>query len=254
MTRAARPSNSVANRISLRVMKTGAGLVGRRQAAIRVEGREHLPKSGPALLAARHYHHLLDGCALLSSIDRPVHILVALDWVKGGAGRRLMETACGMARWPVVLRGDGLAGQSAGTAFRSDESRRYLRTAVRESVELLRSGELLVVFPEAYPNIDPAYTPKSSPDAFLPFRPGYLRLVKLAQRNATCVPIVPVGFAYLEQPSGRWSVTMRIGEPLHLTADTNREHVARTVEERVRALSGLAPVADLSPVREAVLS
>ncbi len=243
---------TVANRISAKVMKTGAGVIGRRQADIRVEGLEHLPRRGPALLAARHYHHLLDGCALLSAIDRPLHILVALDWVKGGVGRRLMETACGMARWPVVLRGDGLARQAGATAFHSDEARRYLRAAVQESVELLRDGELLVVFPEAYPNIDPAYTPKTSPDTFLPFRPGYLRLVQLAQRDGTHVPIVPVGFAYTEQPGGRWSLTMRVGTPVSLHADTSRDQVAQEVEERVRALSEPVPVSAISPIREAV--
>lgn len=245
---------TVANRVSMKVMKAGAGVIGRRQADIQAEGLEHLPRRGPVLVAARHYHHLLDGCALLSSIDRPVHILVALDWVKGRPTRRLMETACGMARWPVVLRGDGLTQQVGTSAFRSGEARRYLRVARREAVDLLRSGELLVVFPEAYPNIDPAYTPKSTADAFLPFRPGYLRLVELAQRDGAHVPIVPVGFTYREQPGHRWSVTMRVGQPVYLHAHTSRDQIARSVEERVQVLSELVVAPALSPVGEVVAS
>lgn len=247
--------STIVRSISAKVMKTGAGVVGRRQADIRVEGLEHLPSRGPALLAARHFHHLLDGCALVSTIDRPVCILVALDWVQGRIGRRLMEATCGMARWPVILRGDGLAGQRGSTAFRADEARRYLRTAVSESIQLLRAGELLVVFPEAYPNIDPAYTPKTSPETFLPFRDGYLKLVERAQRDGTRVPIVPVGFAYMEQPNGRWSLMMRMGEPVNLNTDgeSNREHVARLVEDRVYALSEPSPTAARA-VEEAVAS
>ena len=35
---------------------------------LRVEGLEHLPASGPAIIAARHYHHFYDGAALLTTM------------------------------------------------------------------------------------------------------------------------------------------------------------------------------------------
>jgi len=210
-------------------------MLSRKDLSLTVEGVEQLPKRGPVLIAARHYHHLYDGCALVRSADRPLHILVALDWVESGMKRRLMERACGLAGWPVVLRGDGLARQP-GSAFRSHEARRYLRGAVRESVDLLRAGEALVVFPEAYPNIDPAFTPKTGDD-FLPFRSGFVRLVELAQRNGTTrVPIVPAGFVYARNDAG-WTATLRYGEPVLLDGSANRSEVAARVEEQVRALS-----------------
>jgi putative membrane protein len=169
--------------------------------------------------------------------DRPVHILVALDWVKHGLERSLMERACRLARWPVVLRGDGLSRQSGQTAYTADEGPVYLRRAVRESVELLRAGELLVVFPEAYPNVDPAYTPKTG-DGFLRFRPGFVRLVELAQRDGqTRVPIIPTGFAYEPLPGGRWHVVMRFGQPIWLDDPSDVAGVARAVEDQVRYFS-----------------
>ena len=240
--------------VTQRVLTTGAKVLDARGMELRVEGAENLPSSGPVLVAARHYHHLNDGCAIVATAGRPAHILVALDWVKGGLGRGLMERACRMARWPVVLRDDGLAGQADGSAYRAGESRRYLRRAVRESVELLRAGELLVVFPEAYPNIDPAYTLKRD-DAFLPFRPGFIRLVEMAERDGqTRVPIVPVGFAYEPLPGKRWQVMMRVGAPVWLDRATDRAHVVRIIEDQVRALSVPVEPVSVTVPREAVSS
>lgn len=45
-------------------------------------GMEHIPARGPALIVARHYHHLFDGLAMFAAISRPFYIVVALDWVK----------------------------------------------------------------------------------------------------------------------------------------------------------------------------
>jgi carotene biosynthesis associated membrane protein len=223
-----------------RVMAVGARGIAGRKLDLAVEGAEHLPAHGPVLIAARHYHHLYDGCALIATAPRPLRILVGLDWVKSGATRRLMELACGMVRWPVVLREDGLTARGGARVYRPEEYRRYLHRALRESVALLRAGEALVVFPEAYPTIDPHWTPKAEQgeDAFLPFRPGFIRLVELAQRDGvTRVPIIPVGFAYAPLGKDRWRVTLRLGAPLLLEPSTDHALLAQTVEAQVHALS-----------------
>jgi 1-acyl-sn-glycerol-3-phosphate acyltransferase len=41
-----------------------------RRADVRVEGLGHLPATGPAVIAARHFHHFYDGCALLAVVPR----------------------------------------------------------------------------------------------------------------------------------------------------------------------------------------
>jgi 1-acyl-sn-glycerol-3-phosphate acyltransferase len=45
-------------------------------------GTEHIPANGPALIVARHYHHLFDGLALFAVLPRHFHIVVTLDWVQ----------------------------------------------------------------------------------------------------------------------------------------------------------------------------
>jgi hypothetical protein len=56
---------------------------------------------------------------------------------------------------------------------------------------------VVVVFPEGYPNVDPAFARKADDDAFLPFERGYERIIALAQREAGVrVAVVPLGFQY----------------------------------------------------------
>jgi putative membrane protein len=205
-----------------------------RRVDLRVEGIEHLPRSGPALIAARHFHHFYDGCALLAIVQRPLHLVVTLDWVANPAGRRVMEPACRAAGWPVVPRPDDAAGDRGGAA---DVAR--LRAATRESVGLLRAGQMLLVFPEGYPNVDPGYTPKTDDDAFLPFRSGFLRFVAIAERDGqTHVPVVPVGLEY--RRGDRWGLTVRFGAPVALDPERGYAELAHVIEEQVRRLSGHA--------------
>lgn len=209
------------------------------QVDLRVEGLASLPPRGPALIAARHFHHLYDGCALLTVAPRPMRLMVTLDWVSNPAGRWVMMGACRVAGWPVVPRSaangaDGAAGGRGGHAQVG-----AWRSAVRESVRLLRAGRLLLVFPEGYPTIDPGYTPKRGDDAFLPFRPGFLRIAAMAEGDGqTRAPIVPVGLEY--RRGARWQVTVRFGEPVTFDRTGDFAAQARAVEERVRVLSGLA--------------
>jgi putative membrane protein len=178
-------------------------------ASLRVEGLANVPATGPVMLVARHFHHLLDGSVIVRSLPRPVHIVVGLDWTKDGAERRWMERACRAAGYPIVLRPPTL-GLREG--FAREELLRYTRSAMRDVVGLLRAHRVVLVFPEGYPNIDPAFTQKASDDAFLPFAEGYRRMVDAAERDGlTRVAIVPVGFRY--ERGSKWTIVARIGQP-----------------------------------------
>jgi putative membrane protein len=199
---------------------------------IAFEGREHLPASGAALVVARHYHHLLDGTAIVRATQRPVHIVVALDWTRDRGQRRWMERLCGWARWPVVLR-EQTIGAAGG--FSRDERLRYVRSGIRAAANLLRAGELVVVFPEGYPLVDSAGKPPAAQPrdeaGFLSFATGYRTIARLAAReSAAAIPIVPLGFAYTRTPRG-WRIAARFGTPLADDAS------ARDVESAVRELS-----------------
>jgi putative membrane protein len=200
-----------------------------RRVDLRVEGLRHLPATGPVIIAARHFHHFYDGCALLAVVPRRVHLVVTLDWLESRAGRRLMTWACDLAEWPVVPR-PGLSPRLAAV------STTPLRAATRLSVALLRKGEALLVFPEGYPNIDPHGTPKTDDDAFLPFQSGFLRFAALAERDGhTSVAIVPTGLAYTR--GRRWAITVRFGAPVTLAPGRPVAAQIPAIEMEVRRLS-----------------
>jgi uncharacterized membrane protein/1-acyl-sn-glycerol-3-phosphate acyltransferase len=220
--------------VSRRVMTTGAKMLLARGATRHVEGREHLPDHGPVLLVPRHFHHLYDGCVLLTGMNRHVHILVAIDWALGRAHRRLLDVACRVASWPTVVRGDQIDPHSPNSP---DERFRRLRRALEESTDILANGGTLVVFPEGYPNIDPNTTPKSDERSFLPFERGFVRIVERTQRVAGIdVPILPVGFDY-RRTGPRWEITMRIGRPVFRHDFESESDLIRDLEDRVFRLS-----------------
>ncbi len=211
---------------------------------LRVEGSDHVPRRGPAILAARHYHHLFDGAALVMGFSRQPHIFVALDWAESAWQRRVMETACALAEWPVALRGDNIArDDGTSSAFARGEVRRYVRTALESATRILHRGELLAIFPEGYPTIDPAGSHKATDDAFLPFAPGVLAIAARAEATgAMRVPIVPIGFAYERLDDARFRIAMRAGAPLYRD-EADRAEIMRSLESRVRALSQPEPAA-----------
>ncbi|MGI9146134.1 MAG: lysophospholipid acyltransferase family protein [Chloroflexota bacterium] len=189
---------------------------------LHVVGLEHVPARGACVLVARHYHHLYDAAAILATIQRDVHILVALDWLGGGMRLRLMRWLIVAARWPAVWRSRHGSGIN--------------RDGYRLSLSLLREGRLLLVFPEGYPTIDPQGSRKRDRNAWLPFDPGFLTL---AERAGVPVCIVPVGMSYAERPGGGWTVWLRIGGAVHLGARAPGERRVRleSIEARVRQLS-----------------
>jgi putative membrane protein len=236
-----------------RTIAAVAARIASRRLDLRVEGVEHVPAVGPVLIVARHYHHLYDGVALLAALPRRLHVVVALDWARTRVERAVMEWAVETARWPALLRDDALARISAGgsaSAYRPDESQRYRLRAIRTAVDLLVEGAAVVVFPEGYPNVDPRWSPKTGPDAMLPFRPGCATIWRLATKRAgTAVPVVPAGLAYTA--GARWRATLRFGAALPL--DGMGASFLRLAEHSVAALSGMDVTecarADHAPLR-----
>jgi putative membrane protein len=233
----ARIAEPLSARISSGAMRAACRLAVRR-IDLRAEGLDHLPRAGAVILAARHYHHLWDGCALVAVSPRHLHLVVALDWIRNPVLDRLMRGACRAAGWPVLTRPDRPphpCGPAAAERLAADLPE--LLAATRASVSLLRAGRAVVLFPEGYPTVDPSYTPKTADDEFLPFRPGYLRFAGIAARDGGIeVPIVPVGLEY--RRGHRWRLTVRFGAPVRFAPGVDRAELATTVEDAVRRLSG----------------
>jgi putative membrane protein len=210
-------------------LRTAGQQLIRRRIDLTVYGRDYLPKRGPMIVAARHFHHLYDGSILIATISVPTHIVVATDWAEHPATKFLLTRACRAAEWPQVIRTGGPtqpAPIDAGLAF---------RRASAESLALLRRGHGLIVFPEGYPNIDPGSTPKKDETSFLPFQPGFVRLARQATAAGIVVPIVPAGFRY--RRGERWSVELRFGEPRLLSSYASESAALAAIEAEVKMLS-----------------
>jgi putative membrane protein len=143
-----------------------------------------------------------------------------------------MVRLCAAAGWPIVVRHGSTASLAPG------ERTGQLRAALADSLDVLSRGDVLVIFPEGYPTIDPGHTPKTHDDEVLPFEPGFAQLARLAVRQGIAVRVVPVGLAYRRGP--RWSLTVTFGPPLVLDPGASPRQVAARVEGQVRLLSGLA--------------
>ncbi|WP_376795592.1 carotenoid biosynthesis protein [Thermogemmatispora sp.] len=228
------------------LMRAGARAISHWAVRIRVEGLEQVPRKGPILIAARHFHYFYDGYALLRALPRRLHTVVALDWLRSKRLRFAIELGCSLVDWLVVLRSEQFREQPGNTeprAYSPREVRRYMRQMATRAVSLLRAGEVLVIFPEAYPNIDPHPSPKADLEQFLPFRPGFVKLVELAERDGrTQVAVVPAGLAYAREGGRRqrWRVTVRFGRALYRKDFASAEQMRRAVEEQVQLLSAAA--------------
>ena len=91
---------------------------------LRVRGREHVPASGPVILACNHTG-IVDGPMLIGLSPRPVHTLVKKEMFSGFAGRWLVRFG-----QISIERGSGD------------------RAAISTALEVLRAGRVLAIFPE----------------------------------------------------------------------------------------------------------
>jgi 1-acyl-sn-glycerol-3-phosphate acyltransferase len=179
---------------------------------LHVEGLEHVPADGPAILVARHYHHLYDAAAILTSVPREVHVLIALDWLGTGNRLRVMRWLAAAARWPGV--------------WRSGPRWRLNRDGYLQSLQVLREGRLLLVFPEGHPTVDPEDARGADLDGIRAFDGGFL---VLAKRAGVPVPIVPVGLWYAPRPRGGWTVWLRFGRRTHALQLAATESMVRNL-------------------------
>ena len=156
-----------------------------------VEGLEHVPQAGPAILASNHLS-FSDSIFLPLVVERKVTFLAKADYFTGrGAKGRLTAAFFKLADQLPVDRSGGRASDAA------------LRTGLR----VLRKGDLLGIYPEG----------TRSPDARL-YR-GKTGVARMALEAG--VPVLPVAMIDTDkaQPIGRtiptiMRVGVRIGAPL----------------------------------------
>ncbi|MEX0611044.1 MAG: lysophospholipid acyltransferase family protein [Pirellulales bacterium] len=134
----------------------------------RFTGRDHVPKTGPVLLAANHQSHL-----------DPVLIGIACPRPTGALARRELFF------WPL-----GWLIRSLG-AVPIDRGRGAALSGFKATLKSLREGQTMLVFPEGTRTHD---------GQLQPFHSGFCALAR--RSGATIVPVAIVG-AFAALPRGR---------------------------------------------------
>ncbi|GCB50123.1 1-acyl-sn-glycerol-3-phosphate acyltransferase [Streptomyces sp. NL15-2K] len=168
-----------------------------------VEGIEHIPAEGPAILASNHLS-FSDSFFLPAVLDRKVTFIAKAEYftTPGVKGRLTAAFFKGLGQLPVDRSGARGAGEAA----------------IKAGIEVLERGELFGIYPEG----------TRSPDGRLyRGKPGGLARVALA----TGAPVIPVAMIDTEkiQPPGKVMPKLmrpgiRIGEPLDFSRYQGMEH------------------------------
>ena len=127
---------------------------------VQIEGLEHLPKEGGALLVANHVSWI-DGLMLMTYSPRPIRMIAYADFVE-----------------PACL---GFLARRSGTIPIRPEDCHSVADAIRTARNAVRNGELVCIFPEGG---------LTRSGHMQPFHAGFLAIVKHAQR-----PLVPIYLA-----------------------------------------------------------
>jgi 1-acyl-sn-glycerol-3-phosphate acyltransferase len=176
-----------------------------------VQGVEHLPRHGGAVIAANHtsfWDFFTSGWLPYHAWRRPVRILAKASLFRARGFGWFMR----QAEHIPVERGAG-------------------RGALRHAVAALEHGELVLVLPEQ--TISPSLE-------LLPFKPGAVRMAAAA--GVPLVPTVSWGSHRFHTVGRRprWSwrlpVTVRYGEPLYPTLDDDPVAVTEELRRRMAVL------------------
>ncbi len=180
---------------------------------LRIEGQEHIPKTGAAILAANHLS-FLDPVVIGVAVRRPIHFMAKEE----------------LFRFPLTawfLR--------AYQAFPVGRRKADVQ-AIRQAVSVLQEGEIVLIFPEGT---------RGDGRRLGPAKPG---IGLIAAR--THAPVVPAFHRGTERalPRGAWiprphRVTVRFGPPLRfdeVQADRGLGHLDTFIQiimERIAALN-----------------
>lgn len=171
---------------------------------IQIKGREHLPKQGPVVFASKHFSRW-DPLLLALLSTQPLRFMTNANQFTGLQG------------WLIHRLG----------AFPVDLAHPQL-SSLRHTIELLHTGNRLLIFPEGSIVRD---------QALRPLKPGLTRLVLQAEATASTltIPIVPIALRYKSGAYPGASVLIHISPPLY-TKVYQQENDKQTAQVLTQAL------------------
>ncbi|WP_242041769.1 1-acyl-sn-glycerol-3-phosphate acyltransferase [Alkalinema sp. FACHB-956] len=159
---------------------------------IKVVGQEHLPTTGPVILAPTHRSRwdaiLVPFAAGKHVTGRHLRFMVTADEVTGVQGWFIRR----LGGFPIDTKRPGIS-------------------SLRHGIDLLEAGEMLVIFPEGNIFRDPYINP---------LKPGLARLALQAEtlKPGSQIQIVPMHLQYSDpQVPCRTAVRIEIGPPLSVS-------------------------------------
>lgn len=183
---------------------------------LRIEGREHVPRSGPVLVCANHISDA-DPPAMFHAVPRPSWFLAK-------------EELFHMGVIGLVVR-----------LYRSIPVRRAApdRRALRRAERLLLRGECVIIFPEGR---------CSQSGQLLPVLPGTALVLRRTGAPCVCAGIVGtnqiIRYGTLRPRKAGGPVVIRFGAPISFEAEDGPpsiEVIVRRIGEELASLTGQTP-------------
>lgn len=185
---------------------------------VEVQGREHLPSSGPILFVLNHPNGLLDPLLLMASLQRRVVFLAKSTFFGNLLGRLCMQS---FGALPVYRQQDRHDARAAALKERNEQTFARCRALLREQVAL-------ALFPEGTTH---------SGSELLPLKTGAARIALSAEAETSGglgLQIVPVGLWYQNKTLFRSSALLVIGQPF-----TIEEYAAQYAVQQRAAVQSL---------------
>jgi len=200
-----------------------------------VEGTEHLPRQGPALLLVKH-RATRDTLLLSLILDRFAH-RSGNYLMKGKPSvifNGILEAAGGIKviRPKDIHRLESRAAQKACL----EQARTLNQHALDYITWLYTQGEIVITFPEGM---------------FYPHRIGVLQtgIIKhtwqVEQKNSLQIPLIPIGIEYESLFRPRAQAFFRIGPPLYAGSYSSQGALIRSITQCLAKLSGFAADSDI---------
>jgi len=166
---------------------------------IEVVGMERLPVEGPVLLASNHPNALVDALVVGCTLPRPVVLTAKATLLENPITRLLVRTV-GVV--PLQRASDAVPPAGSGVL---DPARNA--AAFAAVLDVLKTGGLVLLFPEGKSHSDPALAP---------LKTGLARMALMAcvEQRSKSVPIIPIGLTFEQKWQPRSRVLMQVGTPI----------------------------------------